>query len=170
MTRKLSRTPQKCSTNKGRRFPPASLTGISMIPSETCFPPIREAGYEPTLSALGITFFSIDVSPHGPAESVYQAAQIGSYSLSVATTVLSTVIIVIRILKVSRMPGASRKPHFAIEIIIESAVLYSLSALLFTSMTATFTTHSATYYLYTEAFFAYMAVESHPSLLPVLIF
>ena len=47
MTRKLSRTPQKCSTSKARRIPPASLTGISLIPSETCFRPVREAGYEP---------------------------------------------------------------------------------------------------------------------------
>ena len=49
MTRKLSKTPQKCSTKKVRRIPPASLTGISLIPSETCFRPVREAGYEPTL-------------------------------------------------------------------------------------------------------------------------
>jgi hypothetical protein len=39
--------PQKCSTNKARRIPPASLTGISLIPSETRFRPVREAGYEP---------------------------------------------------------------------------------------------------------------------------
>ena len=49
MTRKLSRTPQKCSTSKARRIPPASLTGISLIPSETCFRLVREAGYEPRL-------------------------------------------------------------------------------------------------------------------------
>ena len=48
MTRKLSRTPQKCSTSKARQIPPASLTGISLIPSETCFRPVREAGYEST--------------------------------------------------------------------------------------------------------------------------
>ena len=35
--------------NKVRCIPPASLTGISLIPSEACFRPVREAGYEPTL-------------------------------------------------------------------------------------------------------------------------
>jgi hypothetical protein len=40
----------KCSTNKGRQFPPASLTGISLIPSETHFRLVREAGYEPKSS------------------------------------------------------------------------------------------------------------------------
>jgi hypothetical protein len=33
------KAPTFCSTNKARRIPPASLTGISLIPSETCFCP-----------------------------------------------------------------------------------------------------------------------------------
>jgi hypothetical protein len=45
--RSCQTAPQMHSTKGALPNPPASLTGISMIPSETCFPPIREAGYEP---------------------------------------------------------------------------------------------------------------------------
>jgi hypothetical protein len=77
------------------------------------------------------------------------------------------VIIVIRILRVSRMPGASRQPQIAMEIIVESAILYSISALVYTPMISPFTAPSVTYELYAQLFFAYMAVESHLPYLPI---
>jgi hypothetical protein len=72
---------------------------------------------------------------------------------------------------VSRMPGASRQPRIAMEIIVESAVLYSISALVFTPMLANLSpgTPLATYYQYADLFFAYMAVELHLSYLSDLI-
>jgi hypothetical protein len=72
--------------------------------------------------------------------------------------------IAVRILMVSRMPGASRQSRVAMEIIIESAALYSISALVYTPMLSSFNAPNATYYLYSELFFSYMAVESHPVL------
>ena len=74
---------------------------------------------------------------------------------------------------VTRMPGASRQPRIAMEIIVESAALYSISALVYTSILSSVTTFisaSDTYGQYAGLFFAYMAVESHPSCLPVLVF
>ena len=122
-------------------------------------------------SVLGITMFALDIYPQFIPYSIFNPVQIGSYSLSVATTTLSTVIIVIRILMVSRMPGASRQPRVAMEIVVESAALYSISALVFTPMsTSAANGPTATYGLYAESFFAYMAVASHLSCLPVLIF
>jgi hypothetical protein len=50
--RSCQTAPQMRSTKGALPNPPASLTGISMIPSETCFPPIREAGYEPIYTSL----------------------------------------------------------------------------------------------------------------------
>ena len=114
--------------------------------------------------------FAFDISPQFIPDSIVIPVQIGSYSLSVATTALSTVIIVTRILMVTRMPGASRQPQIAMEIIVESAALYSISALVFTPMTASFNGPTATYYLYAESFFAYMAVASYLSYHPILIF
>jgi hypothetical protein len=105
--------------------------------------------------------FSFGVIPQFIPPSIYNPVALSSYSLSVATTVVSTVLIAIRILRVSRRQGASRQPQIAMEIIIESAVLYSISALAYTSMLSPFAP-SATYELYGQLFFAYMAVESHP--------
>jgi hypothetical protein len=113
-----------------------------------------------------MTAFGLDVTPQVIAISIFNAMQLSSYSLSVATTILSTVIIVIRILRVARMPGTSRQLQLAMEIIIESAVLYSISALVFTailSSQATVMSSSNTYASYAELFFAYMAVAPHPT-------
>jgi hypothetical protein len=73
---------------------------------------------------------------------------------------------------VARMPGASRQPRIAMEIIVESAVLYSISALVYTSMLAeaSLFTPVTTYIQYADLFFAYMAVECHLSSQPVVIF
>jgi hypothetical protein len=86
------------------------------------------------LSALGITTFALDVTPQVISDNLVNAMIISSFVLSVITTILSSVIIVIRILMVSRMPGASRQPRIAMEIIVESAALYSISALVYTPM------------------------------------
>jgi hypothetical protein len=120
-------------------------------------------------SALGITMFALEVTPQVLPNNLYNAVTISSFSLSVVTTVLSTVIIVIRILMVARMPGASHQPRIILEIVVESAALYSISALAFTPTIALFdapTSRSGTYHLYPELFFAYMAVEYHPSYFP----
>jgi hypothetical protein len=113
--------------------------------------------------------FGFQVTSQIIPNSIFNAVQLSSFSLSVATTVVSTMIIVTRILMVSRMPGASRQPRIAMEIVVESALLYSISALVYTPMISTlvtYTTASATYYLYVEVFFAYMAVKSHLSYPP----
>jgi hypothetical protein len=104
----------------------------------------------------------LDITPQFIPNSIYIPVQLSAYSLSVATTVLSTMIIVIRILMVSRMPGATDQPRIAMEIIVESALLYSISALVYTPMVAywSLTTAPAVYSQYAELFFVYMAVES----------
>jgi hypothetical protein len=51
-TVKLSKAPQMRSTKGALPNPPDPLTGISMIPSETHFPPIRGSGYETRAIAL----------------------------------------------------------------------------------------------------------------------
>jgi preprotein translocase subunit Sec61beta len=117
--------------------------------------------------------FSLDVTPQLIPIGVYNSVQISAYTISVATTVLSTLIIVIQILWVSRMPGASRQPRVAMEIIIESAILYSISALAYTAIISSIATPDATsptYALYVGLLFAYMAVASHSPCLPVLVF
>jgi energy-converting hydrogenase Eha subunit G len=110
--------------------------------------------------------FGLDVTPQLIPSSIYISVQLSSYSLSVVTTALAAVIIVVRILMVSRMPGASRQPQIAMEIIVESAVLYAVSALVYTSILSSLhggTVISAAYIDYAEVFFAYMAVEYHSS-------
>jgi hypothetical protein len=70
------------------------------------------------------------------------------------------------------MPGASREPRIAMEIIVESAALYSISALVYTPMlylSLSPTASPATYSQYGEIFFAYMAVEYLPLYLSIHI-
>jgi hypothetical protein len=121
--------------------------------------------YDEYFTALGITLFVLVVTPEGISNSIVNAVELSSYSLSVVTTLLSTVIIVTRILMVSRMPGASRQSRIAMEIIVESAALYAISGLVNISMLS-YAMSSATVfssYLYADLCFAYMAVESHLS-------
>jgi hypothetical protein len=117
-----------------------------------------------------MTFFGFAFVPQGTPSNIYNAVELSSLSLSVVTTVLSTVIISIRILIVSRMPGASRKLWITMEIIVESALLYSISALVVIPMGALLANSESagTYYGYAQTFFTYMAVESHRSSFPVL--
>ena len=69
------------------------------------------------------------------------------------------------------MPGVIHQSRIAIEIVVESAALYSISALVFTPMIAdvSLNTPVKTYYVYVDVFFVYMAVESHPSYICVLL-
>ena len=122
------------------------------------------------LPALGITVFGLAVTPQIIPDNLGNAVIISSYTLSFVTTVLSTVIIVIQLLMDPRMPGASHQPRIAMEIVVESAALYSISALVFTPMITSSNGLIATYSLYPDLFFAYMAVASHLSCLPVLTF
>jgi hypothetical protein len=66
------------------------------------------------------------------------------------------------------MPGASQQTRIALEIIVESAVLYSVAALIYIPMdAAAIDLNSAawTYFVYAQLFYAFMAVSiSHPIL------
>jgi hypothetical protein len=84
-----------------------------------------------------------------------------TYALSVGTTIISTLIILIQILRVPKLPGSSRGLQTAAEIIVESAALYCISTIIYLVMLFTDTT--GTYFLYAELFFANMAVCSPPS-------
>jgi hypothetical protein len=111
-----------------------------------------------------MVFFGMAVSPVFFPANIYYGMLITTYSLSVATTVLSTLIIVLRILMIWRMPGASRQPRIglALEIIVESAALYSISALVYIPMLGFLERMSAvTYYHYPQIFFDYMAACSY---------
>jgi hypothetical protein len=112
--------------------------------------------------------FSFDITTQFVLVNTDNAVTISSFSLSIGTTVLSTVIIAIRILMVSHLPGTSHQPRIAMEIIVESAALYSISAIVYTPMIGN--SAAATYAMYAEIFFAYVAVESHPLCPPVPIF
>src|ERR1700753_399900 len=82
---------------------------------------------------MGLAYFGTGVSPINFSEKVANALSITWIALSVVSTVLSTLIITVRILKVSRMPGAleSRRSYITIEIIVESAAIYATVGLIF---------------------------------------
>jgi hypothetical protein len=86
------------------------------------------------------------------------------YGLSVATTLLCTVIIVARIVMLSRIPGF-RRPKIggtAIEIIVESSALYSIFGIAYIPMTiGKFNASSriATYNWYGSVVFGYTLVS-----------
>jgi hypothetical protein len=94
----------------------------------------------------GITIFGLDVSPRFFPDSVVVPLYLTSYSLSVATTVLCTLLIIVRIFLATRLSktvpktslklqsGAFHRPSTVIEVIVESAALYSISALIFIPM------------------------------------
>jgi hypothetical protein len=118
-----------------------------------------------------MTAFGLDITPQFIPDTIYEAVLISSYSLSVVTAALSTVMIVIRILRVSRIPGASRQPRIAMEIVVESATLYSISALVYVVIISKTSLNVETYEMYADVFFANMAVKSilHLSLSTSLI-
>jgi hypothetical protein len=104
--------------------------------------------------ATGIASFALQVYPAWIPVRIGSAVKATTYALSVGTTTLSTIIIVTRIFLVSRMPGASKQPHLAAEIITESAALYTISALIYIAIIPS----NSYYRIYADAFFAYMAV------------
>jgi hypothetical protein len=79
------------------------------------------------------------------------ALNITNISLSVATTILCSLIIVTRIFLISRMPGTTRQPTKAAEIVIESATFYSIIALMWIALDSGLPT--ATYSLYVDVFY-----------------
>jgi hypothetical protein len=126
------------------------------------------------LSATGIAYFVISVCPVWVPPHIANAVQISGIALSVATTTVSTIIIVTRILLVSRMPGASKQPRLAAEIITESAALYSISALIYISLVSaasstTVVLENAPRRLYGEAFFTYLAVSFLSAHLSIIV-
>jgi hypothetical protein len=80
---------------------------------------------------------------------------ISRYALSVAATVPSTLLIIVQILIVLRMPGASHRPLTALEIVVESAALYSVSALVLLALVvrSDLETYYQTVYLCADEFF-----------------
>jgi hypothetical protein len=109
---------------------------------------------------VGLISFVIDVYPKFVPDNIAIRIQVSAYALSVGTTVLSTLIIAIQILRVPRLSISSHRPHTAAEIIVESAALYFISGLIFIPMMNLIATNSAsiTYILYAKLFFTHMAV------------
>jgi hypothetical protein len=110
---------------------------------------------------VGMTLFGSDLSPIFFPSEIVNPLYISSYALPVAATVLSTLLIVWQILIVLRMPGASHRPLTALEIVVESAALYSVSALVLLALVvcSDSDTYYQTVYLYAHEFFIYMAVS-----------
>jgi hypothetical protein len=98
------------------------------------------------------------LSPHNYPITISVDISVSIYSLSVATTVLCTIIIVSRIIKVWQIPGTKRKARAGVEIIVESAALYSVSALVYIPMIGPGNQKVGTYIQYADVFFATMAV------------
>jgi hypothetical protein len=82
-----------------------------------------------------------------------------TYALSVASTILSTILIVVRILYVARIPGTTRQPYTVIEVVVESAALYSISALIYIVMLHEWIVNLSLMDLYGEIFCSNMAVS-----------
>jgi hypothetical protein len=126
---------------------------------------VLEPSQTDIVSVAGIANFALVVCPIWIPPKIGIAVQISWIALSVGTTTASTLIIVACILLVSRMPGASKQPHLAAEIITESAALYSISALIYISLSVAHTSSVVdllTTYIqstYADAFFAYLAVS-----------
>jgi hypothetical protein len=59
---------------------------------------------------------------------------------------------------VYRMEGLSSQPRIAVEILVESAALYSIAAIVYIPMIGPNNANSATYTQYAEMFFGNMAV------------
>jgi hypothetical protein len=122
----------------------------------------------------GFTLFGLEVAPKDYS-SIARPVDTANISFSVSTTILSTLIIVIRIIMLSRMSDSARHTEgwhhqnpsrTAIEIIIESAALYALASLAYIPVDAMingFTSKPETYYMYVQLFWSDMAVSSFPN-------
>jgi hypothetical protein len=83
-----------------------------------------------------------------------------AYSLSLATTVLTSLLIVVRILRVGRIPGTTNQSRTSMEIIVESAALFTVASLVYIPILAVqLTKGSETAYPYVQVFWAYTAVS-----------
>ena len=112
------------------------------------------------------------VSPSFFASSITVPLNLSNVALSVSTTLVATLLITIRIFSVSRIPGASRRSLVGLEIIVESAALYSIAGLAYIAFVAGVVEEKTVASLginYVEVVFAYMAV-SFQHFLPFLFF
>jgi hypothetical protein len=112
------------------------------------------------------------VSPSFFATSITVPLNLSNVALSVSTTLVATLLIAIRIFSVSRVPGASRRSLVGLEIIVESAALYSIAGLLYIAFVAGIVEERIAASLginYAEVVFAYMAV-SFQRFFPFLFF
>jgi hypothetical protein len=101
--------------------------------------------------AAALVVFILDIIPPLIPGELMSALWITNSALSVATTLLCSLIIVARIFIVSRLPGATRQPIKAAEIVIESAAFYSITTLIWIPI---FNTPSAvTYAIYVDVFY-----------------
>jgi hypothetical protein len=76
-------------------------------------------------------------------------------TLSVATTLLSTVFIIYRILSAPRLRGCEQS-RGAIEVMVESALLYSVTSIVYMALASSSKTMMAS--MYADAFFEAMMV------------
>ena len=90
---------------------------------------------------------------HVPNE-IARPLNLSNMILSVATTVVSTIIIAIQIWRVARLPGATRQPRKVVEIIIESAAFYSIASLVYIGVY-----NSLEFFNYAELFWMASAVR-----------
>ena len=108
----------------------------------------------------GLVQFGLLVSPD--VRSKVTADQLDAWvtanvSFSVATTVVSTLTIVIRILRVTRLPG-TKLSSSAVEIIVESAALYAVSSLVYLGLSQPTSMTTDVRFFYAQVFFSTMAV------------
>jgi hypothetical protein len=108
----------------------------------------------------GLVQFGLVVSPDARSKVTAEqldAWSIANTSLSVATTVMATLIIIIHILRVTRLPGAQLSSS-AVEIVVESAALYAVSSLVFLGLAVPTSTTTDVRFFYAQVFFSTMAV------------
>jgi hypothetical protein len=113
------------------------------------------------LPVVGFTLFGFTVSSTvEAANAIWLPLNLSNIILSLVTTILSTLIIVIQILRVSRLPGVSRQPYTAIGIIIESAALYSVASLVYIPISTVNSNGLLMAVLYAEMFYKQAAVST----------
>jgi hypothetical protein len=114
-------------------------------------------------TATGITVFILDFLQLPPS-GIIPALGITNVTLSVATTILCTLIISAKIMLNSKMllestSGRNSDANFIVKIIVESAALYSISSLAYIPLITLSSVEASTYALYVDLFFGNMAVS-----------
>jgi hypothetical protein len=104
-----------------------------------------------------VTYIALELSPQGCSDLI-NILSMSFVSLSVATTIIVTILIVVRILRASRFPGVQR-PRLVLEILIESAALYSITSAVFIGFYASTQRIAMENVLYPETFWAAMIVS-----------